>query len=84
MRPVTLLVLADEEGGFDPHASEAALRRAMPGVAIAQIVPIEEPAVGAWLRSRRARRCRTRADVLRTPERLQPVVLDADLPPSAW
>lgn len=84
MRPITLLVLTDDDGYCDPHASEAAARRALPGVVIGAITPIDEQAVGAWIAAHRAKRCRTLADIRRTPERQQPVVLDADLPAGAW
>lgn len=84
MRPVTLIVVADDDEPCDPHASEAAARRALPGAPIERVVMLAEPEIGAWLAAHRGRRCRTTNDVLRTPERLQPVVIDADLPASAW
>ena len=80
----TLLVLADEEGEFDVDASIDAARRALPGLRIAAVVPIDEQNVGRWLAARRARRCRTVQEVRTTPERQQPAVLDADLPAGAW
>lgn len=80
----TLLVLADEEGDYDIDASRAAAMRTLKGLEIGQIVPLEEHEVGAWVARHRARRCRTAREVLTTPERQRPVVLDADLPPSAW
>ncbi len=79
MRAVTLLVILDDEGGCDPHAAEEAALLRLPGVRIERVVPLEEQRLGAWLHANRARRCRTLADVLRTPERQQPVVVDIDL-----
>ncbi len=79
MRPVTLLVILDDEGDCDPHAAEEAARARLPGVVIDRIVPLEEQRLGAWLHANKAKRCRTLTDVLRTPERQQPVVLDIDL-----
>ena len=79
MRGVTLLVVVDDDGECDPHASEARARAALPDVVIERVVPIDEERLGAWLRANRGRRCRTARDVLRTPEREQPVVVDFDL-----
>lgn len=79
MRPITLLVILDEEGQCDPHAAEEAARARFPGVTIDRVVPLEEERLGAWLHANRAKRCRTVTDVLRTPERQQPVVVDIDL-----
>ncbi|TWT96086.1 hypothetical protein Pla108_31680 [Botrimarina colliarenosi] len=79
MRPITLLVILDEDADCDPHAAEEAARAALPGVVIERVLPLEEERLGAWLRANRARRCRTVQDVLRTPERQQPVVIDIDL-----
>lgn len=79
-RPVTLLVLIGDDGECDLHGAELAARQALPGVVFERVTPIEEPRLGAWLNAHRARRCRSLRDILRTPERLQPVVLDADLP----
>jgi hypothetical protein len=79
MRPITLLVILDEEGQCDPHAAEEAARARFPGVPIDRVVPLEEERLGAWLHAHRAKRCRTVAEVLRTPERQQPVVVDIDL-----
>jgi hypothetical protein len=79
MRPITLLVILDEEGNCDPHAAEETTRALLPGVTIDRVVPLEEERLGAWLHAHRANRCRTVTDVLRTPERQQPVVVDIDL-----
>lgn len=79
MRPITLLVILDEEGECDPYAAEEAARARFPGVRIERVVPLEEESLGAWLRANHAKRCRTVTDVLRTPERQQPVVVDIDL-----
>jgi hypothetical protein len=78
-RAVTLLVVLDEEGDCDPHAAEEAAYRALPGVLIERVLPIEEERLGDWLHAHRARRCRSMAEILRTPERQQPVVVDFDL-----
>jgi len=78
-RGVILLAVEDEYGEVDVHAAEAVARRALPGVVIERVTPIPEERLGAWLRANRGRRCRTPADVLRTPERQQPVVVDIDL-----
>ncbi|MEN0110135.1 MAG: hypothetical protein AAF805_05385 [Planctomycetota bacterium] len=82
MRSVALLVVADPDDpeSVDVHGSESAARRTLPGVVIDRVVIVEEPRLGAWLRAHRARRCRTTGDVLDTPERQQPVVVDIDLP----
>lgn len=79
MRPITLLVILDDEGECDPHAAEEAARARFPGVRIDRVVPLEEERLGAWLHANRAKRCRTVTDILRTPERQQPVVIDIDL-----
>lgn len=79
MRPITLLVILDDDGQCDPHAAEEAARARFPGAAIDRVVPLEEQRLGAWLHANRAKRCRTVADILRTPERQQPVVVDIDL-----
>lgn len=81
---VTLLVLDDGEGGFDPQASQAAARQALPGLSIDRLVPLEEHEVGGWTAAHRGRRCRSVRDVRTTPERQTPVVLDADLQADAW
>lgn len=80
MRPITLLVITtDEDEPCDPHAAEESARRALPGVAIERVVPLAEERLGAWLRANRARRCRTLAEIARTPEREQPVLVDFDV-----
>lgn len=79
MRPITLLVILNEEGDCDPHAAEEAARARFPGVPIDRVVPLEEERLGAWLHAHRAKRCRTVTDILRTPERQQPVVVNIDL-----
>ncbi|QDV72975.1 hypothetical protein [Botrimarina mediterranea] len=79
MRPITLLVILDDEGLCDPHAAEEAARARFPDVPIDRVIPLEELRLGAWLHAHRAKRCRTAADVLRTPERQQSVVVDIDL-----
>jgi hypothetical protein len=79
MRPITLLVILDDDGQCDPHAAEEAARARFAGAAIDRVVPLEEQRLGAWLHANRAKRCRTVADILRTPERQQPVVVDIDL-----
>lgn len=84
MRPATLICLTGDDGDANPDASEAAARRALPGVTFGQIVILDELEVGGWVRAHRGRRCRTARDIARCPERQQPVVLDADLPPGAW
>lgn len=84
MTRAILVCLADDEGEASPHASEAAARRALPGVTFSDVVILEESRLGTWLRNHRGHRCRTLRDVQRCPERKQAVVLDADLPPSAW
>lgn len=77
----TLIVLANDAGEYDIDASRQAAARALPDLEIGQVTPLEEHEVGAWIARNRARRCRCSRDVLTTPERLQPVVIDADL---AW
>lgn len=79
MRPITLLVIVDDEGHCDPHAAEESAHARLPGVRIDRVLPLEEERLGGWLRANRARRCRTLDDVCRTPERQQPVVVDIDL-----
>jgi hypothetical protein len=79
MRPIILLVILDEEGQYDPHAAEEAARARFPGAVIDRVVPLEEERLGAWLHAHRAKRCRTIPDILHTPERQQPVVVDIDL-----
>ena len=79
MRPITLLVILDLEGNCDPHAAEEAARARFPGVSIDRVLPLEEERLGAWLNVNRAKRCRSVTDVLRTPERQQPIVVDIDL-----
>jgi hypothetical protein len=79
MRPITLLVILDEEGQCDPHAAEETAPDRFPGVPIDRVVPLEEERLGAWMHANRGKRCRTLTDVLRTPERQQPVVVDIDL-----
>lgn len=79
-RPVTLLVVLDHDGDCDPHAAEEAALAQFPGVTIERVLPIDEPRLGTWLRANRAKRCRTVNDLLTTPERQQPVVVDIDLP----
>lgn len=78
-RPITLLVLVDDEDGCDPYAAEEAAREALPGVTIERVLPLQEEMLGAWMHANRAHRCRSVDDVLRTPERQQPVVIDIDL-----
>ena len=79
-----LIIIADDEGFCDAHASEAAARRALPGLTVERVVPLHEHEVGAWLAAQRGRRCRTERDVRSTPERQRAVVIDADLPADAW